>query len=76
MIDFEIKGWNHNLSEKKEDIWLSLVTKAPTPTEKSEKQRDSIKKLPKTLITQRLQTDLGRPVGVFPWLSGDVPRLI
>ena len=29
------------------------MTKAPTPTEKSKKQRDNIKTTPKTLITQR-----------------------
>ena len=41
------------------------MKKAPTPTEKSKKQRDIIKKtLPKTSITQRLRTDLGRSVGV------------
>ena len=28
--------------EKKEEIWLSPVTKAPTPTEKFQKQRDNI----------------------------------
>ena len=40
------------------------MTKAYTPTEKSKKQRDNKKTPPKTLITQRLRTDLGRPVGV------------
>ena len=40
------------------------MTKAPTPTEKSKKQRDITKKLPKTSITQGLRTDLGRSVGV------------
>ena len=38
------------------------MTKAPTPKEKYEKQRDNTP--PKTSITQRLRTDLGRPVGV------------
>ena len=52
------------LQEKKEEIWLSPVTKTPTPTEKSKKQRDNIKTPPKTLITQLLRTDLGRSVGV------------
>ena len=42
----------------------SPMTKAPTPTENSEKQRDNIKNATKTLITQRLWTDLGRSVGV------------
>ena len=49
---------------KKEEIWLSPVTKTPTPTEQSKKQRDNIKTPPKTLITQLLRTDLGRSVGV------------
>ena len=40
------------------------MTKAPTPTEKSKKQRDNTKTPPKTSITQRLRTDLGRSVGV------------
>ena len=40
------------------------MTENPTPTEKSKKQRDNTKKPPKTSITQRLQTDLGRSVGV------------
>ena len=46
--------------EKKEEIWLSPVTKAHTPTEKSKKQHDNLKTLPKISITQRLRTDLGR----------------
>ena len=50
--------------EKKEAMWLSPMTKAPSYTEKSKKQRDNIKTPPKTLITQRLRTDLGRSVGV------------
>ena len=32
---------------KKEDIWLSPMKEAPTPTEKSKKQRDNIKTPPK-----------------------------
>ena len=42
------------------------MTKASTPTEKSKKHRDNRKKKPppKTFITQRLRTDLGRSVGV------------
>ena len=46
--------------EKKEEIWLSPVTKAPTPTEKSKKQRDNIKNATKnfdyTTIADRLRT--------------------
>ena len=34
------------------------MTKAPTTTEKSRKQRDNTKTPPKTSITQRLWTDL------------------
>ena len=39
------------------------MTKAPTLTEKSKKQRDNTKTQLKTSITQRLRTDLGRSVG-------------
>ena len=49
---------------KTEEIWLSPMTKTPTPTEKSKKQRDNTKTPPKTTITQRLWTELGRSVGV------------
>ena len=48
---------DHNLfievKEKKEKIWLNPMTKAPTPTEKSKKQRDNIKKR-----HQKLQSSL------------------
>ena len=54
----------HRVTEKKEEFWLSVVTKTPTPTEKSKKQRDNIKTPTKTLITQRLRTNLRRSVGV------------
>ena len=43
--------------EKKEDIWLYPVTKAPTPPEKSKNKRDSITNATKTWISQRLRTD-------------------
>ena len=49
---------------KKEEIWISPMTKGPTPTEKSKKQRDNTNTPPKTSITQRLWTDLGRSVWV------------
>ena len=46
--------------EKKKEIWLSPITKAPTMTEKSKKQRDNIKTPPKnfdyTKIADRLRT--------------------
>ena len=41
--------------EKKEDIWLNSMTKAPTPTEKSKKKPDNTKKPPKL----RLYKDCG-----------------
>ena len=44
-----------SIQDKKEEIWLSPMTKAPTPIEKSKKQRDIIKNAnKKTLITPRL----------------------
>ena len=49
--------------EKKIEIWLSAMTKTPTPKEKSKKQHDNTKTPSKPLIEQRLQTDLGRSVG-------------
>ena len=59
---------SHVLSEtydKKEEIWLSPLTKAPTSTEKSKKELDNTKTPPKPSITQPLQTVLGRSVGVI-----------
>ena len=41
-----------------------MTTRTPTPAEKSKKQRDTQRTTPKTSITQRLRTDLGRSVGV------------
>ena len=55
--------FGYTLWVKKEEIWLSPMTKAPTPTEKSKKQRDNTKTPPKTSITQGLRTDLGRSAG-------------
>ena len=49
---------------KKEEIWLSRMTKAPTPTNKSKTKHDNTTTPPKTSITQPLRTDLGRSVGV------------
>ena len=40
------------------------MTKAPAPTKKIKKQRGNTKTLPKTSITQRLQTGLDRSVWV------------
>ena len=45
---------------EKEELWLSPMTKAPTPTEKSKKHRDNIKNDIKnfdyTTIADRLRT--------------------
>ena len=51
--------------EEKKEIWLSPMTKAPIPTENKKKtQSDNTKTPPKTSITQWLQTDIERSVGV------------
>ena len=45
--------------EKKEEIWLSPITKAPTPTEKFKKQRDNkkaTKNFDYTTIADRFRT--------------------
>ena len=47
---------NISFKEKKEEIWLSSMTNAPTSTVKSKKQRDNTKNATKTSITQRLRT--------------------
>ena len=48
------------MQEIKEEIWLSPVTKAPKPTDKSKKQRDNIKNTTKnfdyTTSADRLRT--------------------
>ena len=62
--DLQIMYIYNSIKKKKEEIWLSFMTKAPTATETSKKQRDNTKTPPKTSITQRLRTDLGRSVGV------------
>ena len=52
------------IQRKKEETWLTSMTKAPTPTEKSTKQHENKKTATKTSITQRLRTDLERSVEV------------
>ena len=49
---------------KKEEIWPSPMTKAPTPTEMSKGQSDNTNNATKSSIKQQLRTDLGRSVGV------------
>ena len=61
----QLRGSRKSSKKKKEEIWLSPITKAPTPTEKSKKQRDNTKTPPNISITQRLRTKLGRSVGVM-----------
>ena len=55
--------------EKREEVWLSPVTKARTPTENSKHQNDNTKMQPQTPITQRFWTDLGRSVWVMTAIS-------
>ena len=45
---------------KKEEIWLSPMTKALAPTENENKQSDHTKSTTKCSITQRQRTDLKR----------------
>ena len=49
--------------EKKKEIWPSPMTKPPIPTENSKTKGQHTQTPPKTSITQRLRTDLGRSVG-------------
>ena len=51
-----VNDFSFHLKEKKEKIWLSPLTKAPSPTEKSKKQRDNINKRYQKL---RLHNDCG-----------------
>ena len=44
--------------DKKEEIWLSPKTKAPTPTEMSKGQSDNTNNATKSSIKHRLWTDL------------------
>ena len=62
----------HLYAEKKEEIGVSPRTNAPTLTEKSERQRDNVKKDTKSSITQRLRTDLWIALGTF-YLTCDIP---
>ena len=64
----------HPVMRKKEDVWLSTMTKTPIPTKMS-KNKWQHKNATKNSITQRLQTDLGRLVWVtrtaqLVWLTG------
>ena len=50
--------------EKKKEIWPSPMTKPPIPIENSKTKGQHTQTPPKTSISQRLRTDLGRSVGV------------
>ena len=52
-------------SEKGKDLTQSYDKSPYTDKKKSKKQRDNTKTPPKTSITQRLRTDLGRSVWVM-----------
>ena len=61
--------------KKKEEVWLSPMTKAPTPAEMTKGQSDNTNNATKSSITQRLRADLGRSVGVttatqLVWFTG------
>ena len=67
------KNWENTATkQKKEEIWLSPMTKVPTPTEKSKTQRDNTKNTTKnfdyTMIVDRLRTVIwnnnSHPTGV------------
>ena len=54
------KKFENKKKEKKEEIWLSPMTKAPTPAELSKGQNDNInnvtKKFDYTAVADRLRT--------------------
>ena len=64
--------------EKKEEIWLSLMTKAPTPTEKNPKSsvttQNATKNFDYTTIADRLRTvswgNDSHPTGVVKPVNG------
>ena len=67
-----------NIREKKEEIWLSPMTKAPTPTDMSKGQNDNTnnarKKFDYTAVADRLRTvswsGYGHPTGVVNLVYG------
>ena len=79
MLTFNFKDYSLNVKryclkfkEKKEEIWLSPMTKAHTPTEMSKGQSDNInnatKKFDYTAVADRLRTvswsNYSHPTGV------------
>ena len=63
MVRFLISIKSVILREKERDL-IQCYCKSPYTIRKSKKQCDNINTPPKTSITQRLRTDLGRSVGV------------
>ena len=61
---YKFSGPYNKGQEKKKDIWPSPMTKPPIPTENSKTKGQHTQTPPKTSITQRLRTDLGRSVRV------------
>ena len=77
--DGVVNPQNYNFNqEKKEEIWLSLMTKAPTPTEMSKGQSDNTnnatKKFDYTAVADRLRTvswsNYSHPTGVVNRFTG------
>ena len=60
------------IEEKKEEIWLSPITKAPSPTEKSNKQRDNTKNATKNFYYTTI-ADQHRTVG---WSNNSHPTCV
>ena len=66
------------MQEKKEEIWLSPMTKAPTPTEMSKAQSDNTnsatKKFDYTAVADRFRTvswsNYSHPTGVVNRFTG------
>ena len=70
--------YDQKIEEKKEEIWLSPMTKSPTPTEMSKGQGDNTnnatKKFDYTAVADRLRTvswsNYGHPTGVVNLVYG------
>ena len=58
-----LRGNGTKFKEKKKEIWLSPMKK-PLYQQNIRKLMDNTKTPPKSSITKRLRTDLGRSVGV------------
>ena len=63
LLIFTYCSFQLKMREKGKDL-TQTYDKTPTQTEQFKKQRDNTKIATKMSITQRLQTDLGRSVGI------------